>query len=139
MAYRINQVFSGTYDPEVAEYCNTNSLMIVEIEPMDGVRRFQIQALPEQTVAEKLKAIEDAVQDFMDSTAQGMGYDNLSTCISYRFSSVEKWRNEADSAYKWRDAVWTKCHELLNAWQSGEIAELTPDQVIAMLPAIEWD
>lgn len=38
----------------------------------------------------------------------------------------------------WRDAVWAKCHELLGKVRSGKREPLTPAEVVALLPDLEW-
>lgn len=48
----INQIFEITYPPEAAIWCNKNNAYIEEIETVDGVRRFQIVAIPEPTPEE---------------------------------------------------------------------------------------
>lgn len=50
--YIINQIFNDTYPPEAAQWCNENDAYITEIAPVDGVRRFQIVAVPEPTEEE---------------------------------------------------------------------------------------
>ena len=40
------QIFEETYPPEAAIWCNSNNHFIAEIEAIDGVRQFQIQAIP---------------------------------------------------------------------------------------------
>ena len=39
----IGQIFENTYTIEVAEWCNANNCYIEEIEPIDGVRRFEVK------------------------------------------------------------------------------------------------
>lgn len=60
----INQIFEGEYPPEAAQWCNENRAYIEELEPVDGVRRFQIVAVPEPTIEEiraaKLSALNTA-------------------------------------------------------------------------------
>jgi hypothetical protein len=46
------------------------------------------------------------VQEWLDETAKGNGYDSLASCISYLNSSVQQYANGAASALAWRDAVW---------------------------------
>lgn len=53
--YTIGQIFHDTYPPEAALWCNAHNAYIEEIEAVDGVRRFQIVAVPEPT-AEELAA-----------------------------------------------------------------------------------
>lgn len=48
----IGQIFENTYGPEVAQWCNANNAYIDEIEPQNGVRRFQIVAVPDPTLDE---------------------------------------------------------------------------------------
>lgn len=57
MTFQENQVFTEMYPPEAAEWCNEGGLYhIEEIEPENGVRRFQIVA----NVQEEL-SIEDQI------------------------------------------------------------------------------
>ena len=60
MLYQIGQIFEGEYPPEAAVFCNdSGKAYIKEIEPAEGVRRFQIVAVPEPTdeeVAEQVRA-----------------------------------------------------------------------------------
>lgn len=51
MTFEIGQIFEESYPPEVAEWCNeSQKAYIEEIEPSsEGVRRFQIIAIPEPT------------------------------------------------------------------------------------------
>lgn len=67
------------------------------------------------------------------------GYDNTYTCLSYLNSSDPTWYKESHIFNLWRDLVWHKCHELLNAYLAGEIEEITIEELIAQLPPINWD
>lgn len=56
MEFEIGQIFEGEYPPEAAFWCNDcGDRYIKEIEPQNGVRRFQIVSVPEPTLDE-LKA-----------------------------------------------------------------------------------
>ena len=63
MLYQIGQIFEGEYPPEAAVFCNdSGKAYIKEIEPAEGVRRFQIVEVPEPTdeeVAEQVRAERD--------------------------------------------------------------------------------
>lgn len=63
MLYQIGQIFEDEYPPEAAVFCNdSGKAYIKEIEPVEGVRRFQIVAVPEPTdeeVAEQVRAERD--------------------------------------------------------------------------------
>lgn len=53
MTFEIGQIFADKYPPEAAIWCGENNAYIEEIEPTDeGVRRFQIVAIPEPTAEE---------------------------------------------------------------------------------------
>lgn len=54
--YTIGQIFPDTYPPEAALWCNDHNAYIEEIEAVDGVRRFQIVAVPEPTAEELAEA-----------------------------------------------------------------------------------
>lgn len=51
MTFTINQIFTGEYPPEAAEWCNNRGdCYITELDAAaDGTRRFQIVAIPEPT------------------------------------------------------------------------------------------
>lgn len=52
MDFTVGQIFSDMYPPEAAIWCNENNAFIVELEPEEGTRRFEIQAIPEPTLEE---------------------------------------------------------------------------------------
>ena len=85
-----------------------------------------------------LKDYEDAVQNYLDSTAQSRGYDNTYTCLSYLESTNPTWKTEAEIFNTWRDSVWTTCHQILNQWQQGQILQPTIQDVLNQLPTITW-
>lgn len=93
---------------------------------------------PAPTTEEILKDYEDAVQAHLDKTAQSRDYDNTYTCLSYLSSTDETWYRESHAFNAWRDQVWRKCHEIMNAAVAGEIAPPTVEELIAMLPEINW-
>lgn len=62
MTFELNQIFEDVYPPEAACWCNSNNAMMVELDAVDGKRRFQIQAVPEPT-AEELAAQARAERD----------------------------------------------------------------------------
>ena len=50
--FTTGQIFAEIYPPEAAQWCNENNHYIVELEPIDGVRQFQIQAVPGPSLEE---------------------------------------------------------------------------------------
>ena len=51
--YYIGQIFKESYPPDAADWCNSNNCYIDEIEPLNGIRRFEIFAVPEPTPEEQ--------------------------------------------------------------------------------------
>lgn len=53
MNFEIGQIFEGKYPPEAAVFCNSRGdCYIEEIEPQNGILRFQIVAVPAPTLDE---------------------------------------------------------------------------------------
>lgn len=58
MTYKIGQIFEGEYPPEAAVFCNSRGdCYIEEIEPQNGIRRFQIVAVPAPTIDELVSQV----------------------------------------------------------------------------------
>lgn len=58
MEFEIGQIFEGEYPPEAAFWCNDcGDRYIKEIEPQNGVLRFQIVAVPEPTDDERASQV----------------------------------------------------------------------------------
>lgn len=143
--YSINQIF--TYDNDYtnkANWCNENGYYIEEIEPLeDGTRQFQIKAPQEPTqeelVRQRIDEIKVNVQNVLDAKAKELEYDNGFTLATYATSTKERYRNQANQFITWRDDVWDKCYEILNAFKAGEIEMPTIEYVLERLPSLEWE
>lgn len=131
--FNIGQTFEKMYPIEAAVWCDNNN---AHIEAIEG--GYQIVENPKPTQEEIIKSYELAVQRYLDETVQSKGYDNTYTCLSYLNSTDEKWKTESTIFNSWRDSVWQKCHEILNAFIAGELAQPTIEEVIEALPKIEW-
>ena len=51
----IGQIFEYTYSVEVAEWCNANNCYIEEIEPIEGVRHFEVKEVQPYVETEEEK------------------------------------------------------------------------------------
>jgi hypothetical protein len=51
--YHIGQIFDNDYPAEAAYWCNDNNCYIDEIDPLNGIRRFEIFEIPEPTPEEQ--------------------------------------------------------------------------------------
>ncbi len=74
--------------------------------------------------------ISAAVERHVEAQAQALGYASATALTGYLGSTVAPWAAEARAFVTWRDAVWTKVFAV-----SGQEQVLTPDAVIAALPA----
>lgn len=90
MTYSIGQVFTKTYPPEAAQWCNANNAYINEIENQNGVRRFQIVAVPEPTddeVAAQVRGERDAkiaATDFLAMPDYPLSEEDRAVVTAYR-------------------------------------------------------
>lgn len=135
--FYIGQTFDKPAPPEANAWCNANN---AHIEKVDGVRTIvENPPPPAPTPEEIVRGYEDAVQAYLDQTAQSRDYDNTYTCLSYLSSTDEIWHREAHAFNAWRDQVWRKCHEILNAVMAGTAQPPTVEELIAQLPVIDWN
>lgn len=94
----------------------------------------------QKEIAEKrFKDIQTAVQAVLDGKAKEKNYDNGFAVASYALSTNDTFRSEAAKFIAWRDAVWAKCYQILDAYKAGEIEMPSVENVIAVLPELEWD
>jgi hypothetical protein len=92
--------------------------------------------LPPKTQEEILSEYTTLVQQYLDSTAKSRGYDNILSLCTYATSTVEKFRREGQAGVEWRDAVWSKCYEILEEIQAGNRG--VPEDIISELPVFTW-
>ena len=80
------------------------------------------------------------LQGWMDGVANQNGYDNVVSCVSYKYSGVAQWAQDAAAMIAWRDAVWQWAYQqqpTLDAMTPAQIAALTPDYIISQAPKPE--
>ena len=68
---KINDIITdenGKLYADAAAWCNENGAVLEEIEPENGVRRFKIVSVPEETDEEKREFRIAELQDFLDLT-----------------------------------------------------------------------
>lgn len=91
MEFYIGQIFEGMYPPEAAVWCNEGGkAYIEEIEPVEGVRRFQIVAVSEPTdeeVAEMVRSERDrkiAATDYLVMPDYPLSEEDRAIVTTYR-------------------------------------------------------
>lgn len=116
MTFEIGQIFEGEYPPEAAVFCNeSGKAYIDEIEPTtEGVRRFQIVAIPELTADEI--AMREALERRDKAEENLRATDYIGVKIGEGAATREEYAKELTQRQAWRDEV-NQCE--------ATIAELT--------------
>lgn len=136
MNFEIGQIFEDAYPPECAVWCNENNAYIEEIEPIDGIRRFEVKAIPEPTQEEIQARLTQVVQKHLDAKAQELLYDDCNSVCTYIDTGVPKFDDEGRAFRAWRSAVWAKCYEILDEVKAGTRSIPTEEELIAELPEL---
>ena len=97
------------------------------------------EQIQQEFAEQRFKDIQNAVQNLLDSKAREKNYDNGFAIASYALSTNDTFRSEAGKFIAWRDAVWGKCYQILDAYKAGEIEMPSVENVLAVLPELEWD
>ena len=99
-----------------------------------GVTTTEVEDVPTQ--AEVIARYTQQVQNYLDTTAQERGYDGILSLCTYATSSNTTFAEEGQAGVIWRDAVWTKCYEILAGVQAG--TREAPTDIIGELPVMNW-
>lgn len=94
--------------------------------------------LPPLTEQQLILEFTNTVQNWMDSSAQRLGYDDIGNAITYAEEPVvPKFQREGRAFRAWRSACWDHCYTQLAALKNGERAMFTPQELVAELPLLE--
>lgn len=92
---------------------------------------------PPPTLAQVQAQLSAAVQRHLDEVAQGRGYDNINSAVSYADEPEEpKYQAEGRAFRKWRSKVWRRCGEVLADVHDGKRAVPTAQELINLLPEV---
>ena len=97
------------------------------------------EQIQQELAKKRFNDIQTAVQAVLDKKAKEKNYDNGFALAGYALSTNDTFRSEAGKFIAWRDAVWAKCYQILDAYKAGEIEMPSVENVIAVLPELEWD
>lgn len=81
------------------------------------------------TVADYTKA----VQAMLDTEARAHNYDDVVSACSYA-AAPNPFQAEGVSFVTWRGACWAKCYEIMADVQSGQRAQPSIAELLAMMP-----
>lgn len=88
---------------------------------------------PPPSMEQQLAALQQAVQEHLDSTAIAKGYDSILSACSYA-GAPNAFQAESVAFITWRGAVWEACYAMLAAFQAGQAAVPTKDELLDALP-----
>lgn len=88
---------------------------------------------PEQLEAARVALV---IQDLLDSTARGYGFDSILSAVSYLNDRNPEFSSNARKLFDWRSRVWTTAAQIKTKILSGEIQQPTDEEFLAMLPSI---
>lgn len=111
----------------------------VEVEGDDSYQQTVLEAV--YTISDKpadASAYTAAVQAHIDAVARAKDYDSGISLAGYKGSQVPAYAADADAFTAWRDPLWVFAFETLAAVQSGQMAQPTIAELIAMLPEPPW-
>lgn len=143
-------IFKNSYYVGEDEKVTANALSSEEVELADGYElKVKDGVLTQEPSAETTTGVEDVpaqaeviagytqqVQNYLDTTAQERGYDNIVSLCTYATSAIPKFKLEGQAGVIWRDAVWSKCYEILAEVQAG--TREVPTDIISELPVMNW-
>ena len=78
------------------------------------------------------------IQKHLDDTAKTRNYDGILSLCTYATSANTTFAGEGKAGVTWRDDVWAKGYELLDEVNAGTRPVPTEDELIALLPAMQW-
>lgn len=95
-------------------------------------------ALAAESLARTRKVLTDAMQGYLDQTAQERGYDGILSLCSYANSSNPRFGPEGQAGVALRDAVWAYGYAVIDDITAGKRAVPTAAELVAALPSIIW-
>jgi hypothetical protein len=86
-----------------------------------------------------IESIKVEVQAKLDKFAQERGYDDMVSCITYRDSAVNQFRNDANRCITIRDNTWATLYAYLAEVQAGtKPVPKNRTYFMSLLPATTW-
>lgn len=133
-----------TPPPQVDKF--THRVQATEPAEVNGeyVQQWQVIELSEQEQQDKIRAaqreFEALVQERLNAWAMQKGYNGIESAVSYVYSGVARFAEEARYAIAVRDDMWTKLYEIFDQVNQGQRSMPTSFVDIEHeLPVLTWD
>lgn len=89
---------------------------------------------------QRIAALRDAVQEYIDAKARTMGYDDIKTAVTYAEEpSVPQFQKEGRALRAWRSVVWESCYQLMGGVKAGKVPEPTSKALLELLPTFTME
>jgi hypothetical protein len=97
---------------------------------------------PEDIFTEKVQAIEDGLDQFIDDVAKTKKYGTVhmsptEACLAYA-GYDNPFRAEAEAFGKWKASIWPLVFQIQDDFLAGKRPEPTLEIIISELPPMEW-
>jgi hypothetical protein len=80
------------------------------------------------------------VQSLLDKFAAEKGFDDMSSLVSYKDSTIPEWASQATTGIAKRDATWSGLYVYLNKINTGvEPLPTTIQDIMQELPSLVWE
>lgn len=147
---KIGDIFEcadGIFPEEALALCQDGTVYISEIETSeDGVRRFQLVAVPEPTFEERVeaayKAFDSNVEKRLNDFAATRRFASIYTACNARDSQIEKYAAEGAYCFRMWGETYAKCEELVAEYMPAVLAGERPiptwEEIEAQLPPLVW-
>lgn len=122
---------------EAARWCNQNGATIEDIG--DHYEVVPIPPPPAPTPEQIRSALESAVDAFMDSEAQKLGYADIAHAVTYAGDEDPIFAAEGDAFKKWRSKCYRYCYDQIARFENGERGIPTAEELISELPELVID
>lgn len=96
------------------------------------------QQVEGETTDQVFIRLQAVVQQRLDSWAKERGYESILSLCTYATSTVAKFQAEGQRGVEVRDACWQFGYQLLADVQAGEAPIPTDEELLQMLPPMEW-